>query len=129
MLDPSDKRLAQLRGKVTIVYAGSFFHLFSWIQQLYIGKRLVEFLKPGTRNGLIYGRQVGSIGDGLCAATSGASVFLHSRDSFQKLWDEVGKLTKTKWRVEVQEVNDYFSSASGFGKDGRLVQFAVYQIY
>ncbi|KAI1025668.1 hypothetical protein LB503_006758 [Fusarium chuoi] len=127
MLDPADKEMALLRGKITMVHAGSFFHLFNWVQQLYIGKRVVEFLKPGTKNALIYGRQVGTNHPGP-SSTSTRSAYLHDQSSFQRLWDEVGALTKTRWQVQVEPTGEPVSKVPGFSNHAFPVNFTVYQV-
>ncbi|CAM1501858.1 Fc.00g038420.m01.CDS01 [Cosmosporella sp. VM-42] len=127
MLDPDDKRLTSLRGKVTIIHAGSFFHLFNWVQQLYVGKRLVEFLKPGTRNALIYGRHVGTNRPGE-SRTSYRSAYLHDQASFQRLWDEVGTMTRTQWKVQVEPTGEPVAKLPGFSSDAYPVNFTIYQI-
>ncbi|KJZ76271.1 hypothetical protein HIM_04353 [Hirsutella minnesotensis 3608] len=128
MADPDDARLDVLRGTVTIIYAGSFFHLFTWTQQLYIAKRLVGFLKPSTKNALIYGRHVGTSRPGESGAAGAKSPYLHDRDSFQRLWDEVGALTKTKWRVETEANGEPARLLERFERGSRPVLFTVYQI-
>ncbi|KAF7545440.1 hypothetical protein G7046_g9565 [Stylonectria norvegica] len=127
MLDPEDSRLTWLRGKVTIIHAGSFFHLFNWIQQLYIGKRLVEFLKPGIRNALIYGRQVGTDHPGQ-GRTSHRSAYLHDQASFQRLWDEIGSLTRTRWKVQIEPTGEPVAKLPGFASEAYPVNFTIYQI-
>lgn len=127
MLDPDDRNLASLRGKVTIIHAGSFFHLFNWVQQVYIGKRLVEFIKPRTKNALIYGRQVGTNRPGE-SRTSQRSAYLHDQASFQRLWDEVGAMTRTKWKVQVEATGEPVSKLPGFASDAFPVNFTIYQI-
>ncbi|KAI5464780.1 hypothetical protein BGZ63DRAFT_349924 [Mariannaea sp. PMI_226] len=127
MLDPDDRRLECLRGKVTIIHAGSFFHLFSWIQQLYIGKRLVEFLKPGTRNAMLYGRQVGSNNPGT-TTTNTRSSYLHNQESFQLLWDEVGALTGTRWQVQLEPTGEPASKLPGYNDNAFPVNFTIYQV-
>lgn len=127
MVDPDDNRLDELRGKVTIIYAGSFFHLFNWTQQLFIGKRLVSFLKPSTRNALIYGRHVGTTRPG-GSSVSMSSAYLHDCDSFQRLWDEIGDLTKTKWKVEVEAMGDLASFSHRVEKGSRPMSFTIHQI-
>lgn len=127
MLDPDDTRLDQLLHKVTIIYAGSFFHLFNWIQQVYIGKRLVGFLKHGTRNALIYGRHIGTSRPGV-SALGGMSPYLHDKNSFQRLWDDIGDLTNTKWTVEMEPVGEKVMDLARVGKDAQPVNFTVHQI-
>ncbi|GAB0144812.1 hypothetical protein EsHS_00005269 [Epichloe bromicola] len=127
MLDPEDTRLDELSHKITIIYAGSFFHLFNWTQQLYIGKRLVGFLKQGTKNALIYGRHIGTTNPGE-ASTSDASPYLHDKKSFQQLWHEIGDLTKTKWAVELEPAGEVLGGLPQVEKDAQPVNFMVHQI-
>ncbi|PHH81714.1 hypothetical protein CDD82_112 [Ophiocordyceps australis] len=103
MKDPKDKRLAKLSGKVTIIYAGKFFHLFSWAEQLYIGQRLMSFIKPDTANGLIYGMLIGVVRAAAPTATKASMPYFHDPDSFQRLWDEIGESTGTRWRVKMEQ--------------------------
>lgn len=127
MLDPEDKELDTLRGKITLVHAGSFFHLFNWVQQLYMGKRLVEFLKPGTRNAMIYGRQVGTNHPGP-SSTSNRSAYLHDQASFQQLWDEIGAMTKTRWQVQLEPTGEPVCKLPGFSNNAFPVNFTIYQV-
>ncbi|PHH70825.1 hypothetical protein CDD80_5706 [Ophiocordyceps camponoti-rufipedis] len=127
MVDPDDSRLDQLRGAVTIIYAGSFFHLFNWTQQLYIGRRLVSFLKPKTRNGLVYGRHVGTTRPG--EMSNGiSSVYLHDRESFQQLWDEIGRLTGTRWMAEMEASQEAICLLQQRQNHLRPFSFTVYQL-
>ncbi|KFG80128.1 hypothetical protein MANI_013367 [Metarhizium anisopliae] len=128
MLDPDDTRLDDLLHKVTIIYAGSFFHLFSWTQQVYIGKRLVGFLKRGTKNALIYGRHIGTTRPGPSPLGNDMSPYLHDKDSFQRLWDEVGHLTNTKWAVEIEPAGEKIVDVPRIDRDAQPVNFVIHQI-
>ncbi|KAM0669532.1 hypothetical protein ACQRIU_003094 [Beauveria bassiana] len=101
LLDPDDERLDMLAGRFTIVHADSFFHLMSWTEQLYAAKRLIVWLRKDTNNGFIYGKHAGTIHPAE-VALAGSRPYLHNRQSFQRLWDEAGEMTNTKWRVEVE---------------------------
>ncbi|OAA50616.1 hypothetical protein NOR_01066 [Metarhizium rileyi] len=127
MLDPDDNRLDYLLHKVTIIYAGSFFHLFNWNQQLYIGRRLVGFLKGGTKNNLIFGRHIGTTRPGPSSLDS-LSPYLHDRDSFQRLWNEVGCLTSTKWAVELEPAGENIVDIAFIERDAHPVKFIIHQI-
>lgn len=127
MIDPDDSRLNAMQGKVTIVHANSFFHLFSWTQQLYIGRRLVDFLKPGTQNALVYGRHVGT------AKPQHPSLdlngpYLHNEQSFQKLWDEVGRMTQTKWLVQLEQQGTLTETLLDADADKLPMAFTIYQV-
>lgn len=127
LIDPDDTRTHALRGKITMVHAASFFHLFTWTQQLFIGNRLVSFLKPGTRNGLIYGRHVG-IADPRSSGLETQTPHLHNQESFQKLWDEVGSMTNTKWLVQTEQEEALTDALFESDSEKFGVNFIVYQI-
>ncbi|KAG6014704.1 hypothetical protein E4U43_006241 [Claviceps pusilla] len=128
MLDPEDTRLDVMLGKVTIIYAGSFFHLFNWNQQLCVGQRLVGFLKDGTKNALIYGRQMGTRKPGERAIGNASPPYLHDKHSFQRLWREIGDLTKTNWVVDLEPADVVLEGLAQHDKDVEPVNFMVHQI-
>jgi len=95
--------LKQLDGKISIVFIGSFLHLFNYDGQFAIIKRIVSLLDRSKEN-LILGRQMGhqvakeyptSVRPGETATKFG-----HNPESFKQLWDRVGELTGTKWDVQ-----------------------------
>jgi hypothetical protein len=98
--DP-ESPLSALDGKIDIIYAGSFLHLFSYAVQVEICKRLVKILRP-KKDSLILGRQVGNVdaGDWVQRTNKGNIMFRHNSESFKQMWVEVGDATGTKWRVE-----------------------------
>lgn len=57
MLQNSDPRLEILSGKVDIIYASAFFHLFEREAQVKIAKQMVRFLRPDNPKAMIFGRQ------------------------------------------------------------------------
>ncbi|KAG5950027.1 hypothetical protein E4U53_005542 [Claviceps sorghi] len=128
MLDPEDTRLDVLLGKVTIIYASCFFHLFNWTQQLCLGQRLVGFLKEGTKNALIYGRHIGTTKSREPALGNASPPYLHDKNSFQRLWREIGDLTKTNWVVEVELAGEMPEGVARVDKSARPVNFTVLQI-
>jgi len=127
MIDPDDNRVSQLEGQVTMIQADSFFHLFTWTQQLYIGKRIVSFLKPGTQNAVIFGRQAGKLKRKISPWRDG-SPYLHNQDSFQELWNEVGRMTGTRWAVQFEPDGDPLPAFVGVERDTLPVRFTVHQI-
>ncbi|KAG6009710.1 hypothetical protein E4U21_001458 [Claviceps maximensis] len=128
MLDPDDARLDALLGKVTIIYASSFFHLFNWTQQVYVGQRLVGFLKEGTKNALIYGRHVGTTKAAEPAISNASLPYLHDKSSFQRLWREIGDLTRTSWVVELEPAGVVVEGLAQLDKHAQPVNFMVHQI-
>jgi len=54
--------------------------------------------------------------------------YLHDPASWQRLWDEVGAATGTRWRVEAQWVGGLPFRIPGFPEKSYYLKFAVYQI-
>lgn len=52
--------LEEFEGEFDILHAASLFHLFSWVDQVKLGVRLVKFFKPSQKKALLVGRQVGT---------------------------------------------------------------------
>ena len=120
--------LAALDGKVTVVHAAHFFHLFAWEEQIRVGKRMVKFLRPGVRDAVIFGRQIGSTrSDGHRVARANGERFVHGKESWQRLWDEVGDATGTTWRTEVEVLEGIQMTVPGFGQDARYIRWTVRQ--
>ncbi|TQS33819.1 hypothetical protein Golomagni_05824 [Golovinomyces magnicellulatus] len=126
MLDPDDHKLNELYGKVTIIHADSFLHLFNRMQQGYVVKRLIKFLKPETKNALIYGRQAG-YESGHVDNNSNDLPYIHTRETFQALWDEAGAETGTRWKVDA-ETRPTTEVMPGGRKDIVMLEFIVHQI-
>ncbi|CAK7203581.1 hypothetical protein SEUCBS139899_006318 [Sporothrix eucalyptigena] len=139
---PGHDRLAALDGTFDIVHAASFFHLFSWEDQVRLGERVVRFFRPAgtaTNSGqprLLFGRQVGNIApvDRETLAARGEYRFHHNPETLQKLWDEIGGKTKTKWRVEAELVQENGRGRRRLAADGtekerhhHQIWFAIYQ--
>ncbi|OTB09385.1 hypothetical protein M426DRAFT_70672 [Hypoxylon sp. CI-4A] len=109
----SDELLSMLHGKINIIHATSFFHLFTWDDQIKAAWRMVQFLDPNDADVMIFGRHVGTTTPGDREGSRGSKKFLHDASSWQELWDEVGRLTGTAWRTEVNEIEE-----SGIHSDG-----------
>ncbi|KAG8406317.1 porphobilinogen deaminase [Metarhizium acridum] len=121
-----DASLEELDGKVTMIHAANFFHLFAWDEQVRVGARMVRFLQPGTTDAVIFGRHIGTLRPREIGALS--KCHLHNQESFQRLWDEVGRRTGTRWRVEAEVVDRLEVSLPFFGDDERYMFFGVYQM-
>lgn len=102
IFDADDVGFAKVAGKPTIVHAQAFFHLFDWQRQVAAAERVVELLRPGTSNAMIFGSQMGNLQPGEIPNIHGGTRFVHNQESFQRLWDEVGAKTGTKWRVDAE---------------------------
>jgi hypothetical protein len=96
----ADSGLNELDGKISLVHAGSFFHLFDWDNQIKAAKRVVQLLKaePGV---IIFGRQGAKVEAGSFGHISKEhTAYWHNPESWAKLWEQVGDETGSKWVVE-----------------------------
>ena len=97
----ANSALSGLDGKIDIIYAGSFLHLFNYEAQIEVCKRLVKLLRE-KKDSLILGRQIGNTDAGgyVQKTNEGGIMYRHNAESFKNMWDEVGEETGTKWRVD-----------------------------
>ncbi|KAK7919903.1 porphobilinogen deaminase protein [Apiospora marii] len=111
MLDENDARLDVLRGKIDIIYASAFFHLFEREGQLKAAKRMVGFLRADSPDVMIFGQNQGP-------KVEGWEKYVLDPGAWAELWEEVGQATGTRWRTEMEvESTD----------DWNNVRFGVYR--
>ncbi|XXG96252.1 hypothetical protein Hte_002533 [Hypoxylon texense] len=101
-----DEGLKVLDGKMGVIHATSFFHLFTWEDQIRAAIRMVRFLVPHDTEAMMFGRHVGTTTPGDREGAGGSKRYLHNAESWQKLWDEVGRLTGTSWRTELNDIEE-----------------------
>ena len=97
-------QLTALNGTFDIVHAASFFHLFSWEDQVRLGERMMRFFRTAHRTissgepRLLICRQIGNIApvSREMLAARGEYRFHHNPTTLQQLWDEIGARTKDK---------------------------------
>ncbi|KAH9884340.1 hypothetical protein F4778DRAFT_763261 [Xylariomycetidae sp. FL2044] len=123
-----DERLDVLDGKMNIIHATSFFHLFTWDDQVRAAVRMIRFLDPEDPDVMIFGRHVGTTKPGVKEGLRGDRRYLHSAESWQRLWDEVGRLTGTSWRTEVDLLENKRGPDGSVVDDSlRRMHFGVYR--
>ena len=90
-------RLFELNGKINIILACQFIHLFDMQGQVTVMKKIVGFTNgPGAVVvGYQRGREVA-----MKKAMSWGEMFIHDIQTFQKIWENVGNETGTKWKVD-----------------------------
>ncbi|PMD12413.1 hypothetical protein NA56DRAFT_613500 [Hyaloscypha hepaticicola] len=127
-----ESTLKDLEGTIDIIYAGSFLHLFNYEQQVEVCKRIVKLLRE-KEGSVVVGRQAGNLeaGERVHRTNEAQSMFRHNLESFKKMWEEVGVMTGTKWRVEVEMLDSVSVDRAWMqglhGKDGRPIRFSVWR--
>ena len=116
----------QLNGTLNIIFAGSFFHLFGWDDQLTLSKRAVAMLKPEAGS-MIFGHQLGQIKarESLVPEVPSGKIYFHDPDSFKNMWQVVGEETGTKWKVQVESSEGWIDTLAKENPALRLLRFSV----
>lgn len=126
LLDPNDQGSKKIDGKVTVIHAGNFFHLFDWDEQVVAATRMIGFLKPGVTDAVIIGGFIGSLKPGTFTSPNGRTRFLHDPETLQQLWDEAGRTTRTEWKVSAGWISVKIDLPS-FPDESRYLGFTVRQ--
>ncbi|KAI1758488.1 hypothetical protein F4782DRAFT_478299 [Xylaria castorea] len=114
-----------LDAKVAFIHATSFFHLFTWDDQVRAATRMVRFLHPDRRDVMLFGRQVGTMLPRDNGKAGSDKVYLHNADSWQRLWDEVGQRTGTTWKTTMEPTEKIETGAGGVESSLRKMSFCV----
>lgn len=134
MFDPASE-LGKLDGKVDVLHAGLFFHLFSYEQQIEVAKRTVKLMRP-VEGSLLVGWQVGSSSDtGALRSEDGKKIlYRHDEESWAGLWREVSEQTGVKFVVEAwmedppRVLAGNEDSDEAWLKDSRRLKFSVRRV-
>jgi len=116
----------QLQGKMNFVFAGAFFHLFGWDDQLTLSKRAVEMLKPEAGS-MIFGNQLGCVEaqEDIVPDVPSGKIYFHDPESFRRLWRIVGEETGTEWEVQVESGERGIDELRKIRPTLRSLRFAV----
>lgn len=120
-----------LDGNISLIHATNFFHLFTWDAQIRICERIVRFFRRGLSAdtpAVLFGFHAGSLTPGEYQVGGTIPVFLHGEDTFQSLWDEVGKKTGTNWKVSMQATTGTEPYPNALNEVAREMRYVVTQI-
>lgn len=90
---------ARLHGKIDIIYAANFFHLFERDDQIKAAKQLIKLLNSNNPDVLIFGKNQGLSGRG-----DEWKKYILDADAWRDLWAQVGAETGTQWATELELV-------------------------
>jgi hypothetical protein len=114
--------LTELRGRVSVIYASSFFHLFNEEKQFELGERLASLLDPSPGS-IIFGSQGGIPVKGQPNDIF-PELFCHSPESWIKMWEEgifkKGQVKATAALVEMSMAAERFGVAHPVAKDAKF---------
>ncbi|KAJ2970218.1 hypothetical protein NQ176_g8295 [Zarea fungicola] len=111
IFDDDSALVENLAGKVDVVYAGDFFHLFSLEQQEAVAARIVQLL-VAKKGSMLVGRHSGAERSGEYVrgdinTKAAHKHFNHNSDSWKELWTRIGERTGTEWEVDVELVPEF----------------------
>ncbi|KAG8160515.1 hypothetical protein KVR01_010051 [Diaporthe batatas] len=86
--------LSGLVGKVDIIHMGQVVHLFGWDRQRDLLENCVKLLRPASSGAMILGQAVGDVEGGM---KPGGHIFIHSVETFNKMWVEIAERTGLKF--------------------------------
>lgn len=123
--------LQPLKAKTDIIFIASVLHQWDWAGQVRGAAALTQFTKPGS---LVVGLQIGKHDAGE-VVMQGLEVplYVHSPDSFARLWEEVGAATGSRWETrawfrEWEWIGVDSKEMGWMGPGVRLVEFAVRRV-
>lgn len=119
LFDEGNERMRKLEGKVGVVFAGAFLHLFTLTRMREALCRFVRLLKQEA-GVLVLGSLVGRDRpvEIMFEGNERTRAYRHNSASFRKMWEDVGSMTGTKWEVWVEEIE----LNSAFGRDIWVVE-------
>ena len=105
----SDKVWTDMHGRIDIVHATSFFHLFGLPKQRLIARAINRLVRP-VPNSVVLGLQIAAAGEAeaLPVFSENEPTYCHSPETMQELWDDAGKEASLEekglaWNVEMRK--------------------------
>jgi SAM-dependent methyltransferase len=83
--------LIELQGTFDVVYAGSFFHLFGYENQVKVSTAVAKLLRP-RKGSMILGRQIGAVDAGTHDHKTNPTgkMYRHNPESLREMWKKIG---------------------------------------
>lgn len=134
ILEEASPAYKHAEGQFDMIWTAMFFHLWNYSNQLRASIAVVKLLRP-VAGSVLVGCQLGAtpaveISRNLVAQRAEHStMFRHDATSFTKMWEEVGRETGTKWKVDANNVQpEWMKNGDGLStSDSRpdIITFTV----
>ena len=124
--------LNELRGRVSALFTGAFFHLFTFDQQQHIARLLAGLLSP-LPGSMLFGVQGGRATKGLWTPGQGTELHAHSPESWREMWEgvfgEVGARVEVRARLR-KEIggDDFFGTWPGNTNPYHVLEWSVTRV-
>jgi SAM-dependent methyltransferase len=118
--------LAKLQNHFDMIYAGSFFHLFDYDNQLKASKTVARLLRPESGSS-IFGRQVGALKAAEHNHNSNPEqkMFRHSPESLAKMWEEIGEELGARFTVTAKTRELEGKQIQNLPSDAKWIHFVI----
>jgi len=117
IFDDQSTLAKEFTGRLDIIHASKFFHLWEWEKQIDAAKRVVKLLagRPGS---MIFGTQTGSRpARNLIWSQVNKLIFMQSAATWKQLWSKVSQDTGIQFEVEITEATYPDQAAFGWPED------------
>lgn len=101
LMDRGNEEVKSLEGSFGVVQLGMVLHIWDFEAQTRACERVVEMLR-GEQGVMVVGQSVGDVDGKEAPGRGGKMIFKHNVQSFEKMWEEVGRRTGTKWVVRAR---------------------------
>jgi hypothetical protein len=120
--------LDPLRGHVSVIYAGGFFHMFNYDRQLQVARILAGLISPEPGS-IIFGTHLGQPIKGFQKHSDGSSSYYQSPESWKEMWDgDVFENGKVKVEVSLRILDPETPELRGkFGCD-KWLEWSVHRL-
>jgi len=100
LMDRANEEAKALEGGVGIVQLGMVLHTWDLEGQIMACERVAELLRD-ERGVMVVGQSVGDV-EGKEFSARGRMIYKHNVESFGRMWEEVGRRTRTRWAVRAR---------------------------
>lgn len=118
----------QWKGQMDVVFAGAFFHVFDYEDQVKASRNAAKLLKPQSGS-LIFGYQLGRLtaveGPSFASTSKSGKTFLHNQKSFEKLWCDIGEELNVQFDISFMFYSEGVEDFIKIDHEFRRIQFVV----
>jgi hypothetical protein len=125
LLDPLDKTLDDIKGKVTILYTGAVFHLFTEDKQRTFADGITRLISRD-RPAVLFGLHRGAKVKGPRISSSGRAMFAHDPESWEELWQEVLGEDANNWDIRAT-LRDTWTAAEIVTPERLVLQWSLWR--
>lgn len=96
----NNSQLKPLMGSIDIISISAVMHQWPYDMQVECATKLVTFSKPGS---IVIGHQIGNVeAQQSPFGPKKILTYRHNAESMIEMWNEVGRLTDTKWKAQAR---------------------------